>query len=184
MAKYAYGQQPSDLRDAELGLGWLAGVRHLKSLSATGSFWHAHDEIQLLYCIRGEFSYEFRDRPPAVLAAGHFIVIPAGMEHRHQQAIDPAGHRVELLVRGAPPRRSAFGLFPSAFGRRLVAGLLRRICAPVPCSRELASLFRELDALAAQGRKARTADTLPLARSLACLILQRCVRPARGPARR
>lgn len=178
MAKYAYGQQLSDLRDSDLGLGWLAGVRHLKSLSATGSFWHAHAEIQLLCCIRGEFGYEFRDRPPVVLTAGHFIVIPAHMEHRHQQAIDPAGHRIEMLIATKPQGRGAFRVFSPKLEARILSGLLRRICTPIPCSHELTSLFRELDVLAAQNRRTRTADALALARTLACLILQRCVRPA------
>ena len=179
MAKYAYGQQPSDLRDGELGLGWLAGVRHLKSLSATGSFWHTHEQIQLLYCIRGEFSYEFRDHAPVVLTAGHFIAIPAHKAHRHLQAIDPAGHRVEMLIRTRPSGKSAFGVFPPAQVTRLVAGLARHACTPVPCSRELSALFLELDELAARGGKRRTPDELALARTLSCLILQRCTPTSR-----
>lgn len=179
MAKYAYGQQPSDLRAGELGLGWLDGVRHLKSLSATGSFWHAHEQIQLLCCIHGEFSYEFRDHAPVVLTAGNFIVIPARMAHRHLQAIDPAGHRVEMLIRPRPSGKSAFGVFPPAMAARLVAGLARRACAPVPCSRELSALFHELDELAACGGRRRTAEELALARTLCCLILQRCAPSSR-----
>ena len=180
MAKYAYGQQPADLRDGELGLGWLAGVRHLKSLSATGSFWHAHAEIQLLSCIRGEFSYEFRDHPPVVLTAGHFIVIPAHMEHRHLQAIDPAGHRVEMLIRTRVSGKPPFGVFSPSQGARLVAGLSQRTCTPVPCSRELVALFLELDELAARGERLRPPDELALARTLSGLILQRCARTPRA----
>ena len=180
MAKYAYGQQPSDLRDGELDLGWLAGVRHLKSLSATGSFWHTHEQIQLLYCIRGEFSYEFRNHAPVVLTAGHFIAIPAQMAHRHLQAIDPAGHRVEMLIRTRLPGKSAFGVFPPTQVARLVAGLSRRACTPVPCTRELSALFLELDELAARcGKRRRTTDELALARTLSCLILQRCAPSSR-----
>ena len=179
MAKYAYGQQPSDLQDEELGLGWLAGVRHLKSLSATGSFWHVHEQIQLLYCIRGEFGYEFRDHPPVVLTAGHFIVIPPRMAHRHLQAIDPAGHRVEMLIRTRIPRKTAFGLFSTTLGAQLISGLTQRTCTPVPCSHKLSSLFLELDELAA--RESHSPDDLALARTLSCLILQRCSRPSRIP---
>ena len=179
MAKYAYGQQPSDLRDEALGLGWLAGIRHLKSLSATGSFWHIHEQIQLLYCIRGEFGYEFRDHPPVVLTAGHFIVIPPRMEHRHLQAIDPAGHRVEMLIRTRVPRKNAFGLFSPALGTQLISGLSQRTCTPIPCSHELSSRFLELDELAA--RESHSPDDLVLARTLSCLILQRCSRPSRIP---
>ena len=182
MAKYAYGQQPADLRDSDLALGWLAGVRHLKSLSATGSFWHVHEQIQLLYCIRGEFGYEFRNQPPVVLTAGHFIVIPPKTEHRHLQAIDPAGHRVEMLIRPRPPRQSPFGLFSPSLGTRLIAELSRDVCVPLPCSRTLSALFCELDALAAGNARTRSPENLALARTLAILILQRCVRSDRAPA--
>ena len=44
MKEYAYGQQPSDIPVKALGLGWLAGVRHLKTSTATSSFWHTHPQ--------------------------------------------------------------------------------------------------------------------------------------------
>lgn len=172
MKEYAYGQQPADLPAKTLGLGWLAGVRHLKTSTAKSSFWHTHREIQLLYCIRGEFSYEFRSCPPVVLTAGHLIVIPANMEHRLNEAIDPAGHRVELLI-GSGAEKASFRLFPSAVARTLVSALSDRICTPVPCSRELSGLFLQLDEIASR-HNALASEDIALARTLACLILQRC----------
>lgn len=174
MKEYAYGQQPSDLAAKALGLGWVAGVRHLKTSTATSSFWHVHPQIQLLYCFRGEFSYEFRSCPPVVLTAGHLIVIPARMEHRLNEAIDPAGHRVEILV-GTGREKAAYRLFPAATAQALIAELSERICTPVPCARVLSDLFRELDELAARGG-VRSAQDLALARTLCTLILQRCTR--------
>ena len=148
MGKYAYGQRPPDVGGKDLELGWLAGIRHLKSLSATGSFWHRHREVQLLYCIKGEFTYEFRNLPPEVLTAGHFIVIPAGMEHRHLQAIDPAGHRIEMLIGGVRGAKRRFSPFPPSVAENLIAAVSSQICTPVPCPRELSALFLELDELA------------------------------------
>ena len=179
MKDYAYGQQPADLGERDLALGWLVGIRHLKSLSATGSFWHVHRQIQLLYCIRGEFTYEFRNRPPVVLTTGNFIVIPPRMEHRHLQAIDPAGHRVEMLIADRASVRGAFGSFTQPVLRNLLAWLARRTCTAVPCPRELMSLFQELDGLAARGKADISASDLALARTLSCLILQRCAEPPR-----
>ena len=177
MKDYAYGQQPADLGERDLALGWLVGIRHLKSLSATGSFWHVHRQIQLLYCIRGEFTYEFRNRPPVVLTTGNFIVIPPQLEHRHLQAIDPAGHRVEMLISARPSARGAFGCFTAPVLRGLLARLAQRACTAVPCSRELMSLFQELDGLAARGKADVSAADLALARTLSCLVLQRCAEP-------
>lgn len=171
MKEYAYGQQPSDISVKALGLGWLAGIRHLKTSTAKSSFWHAHPQAQLLYCIRGEFSYEFRSCPSVVLTAGHLIVIPAHMEHRLNEAIDPAGHRVELLI-GSGEEKSSFRLFPTSVARTLVAALSDHICTPVVCSRELTGLFLELDGLASRKEELSPAE-IALARTLCCLILQR-----------
>ena len=99
MTAYSYGQQPSDLTARDLSLGWLSGVRHLKATSASGSYWHMHEAIQLLFCIKGEFAYEFRDRPQEVSTAGHFIVnLLTTHEHRLARwfaILDPiVNHRI------------------------------------------------------------------------------------------
>lgn len=177
-----YGQQPSDLDDRHLLLGWLKGVRHLQSLSATGSFWHVHDAVQLLFCIKGEFGYEFEARESVILTAGHVIVIPAGLPHRHVQAIDPAGHRVELLLAHPRARRLRLAGLASRVYRDLVAQLLTRRCRPIPVSKELAALFAELDGYAARGANALSATETALARTVATLILLRAADPHRAPA--
>lgn len=186
MVEYApdmelYGQQPSDLDERHLKLGWLKGVRHLKSLSATGSFWHAHDAVQLLYCIKGEFGYEFEDRPSVILPAGHFIVIPAGLPHRHVQAIDPAGHRVELLLDHPRSRRTPCAGLSARVYRDRLAQLLTRRCRPLPVSKELAALFAELDGFAERGARRLTETDFALVRTLATLILLRAADPSRMP---
>lgn len=176
-----YGQQASDLDERHLRLGWLKGVRHLKSLSATGSFWHTHNAVQLLFCLKGEFGYEFETRESVVLPAGHFIVIPNGLPHRHIQAIDPAGHRVELLLARPQARRLAStGLTPRVY-RDLLAQLLTRRCRPIPASKELAALFAELDDYAARGAHALSEIDCALARTVAALILLRAADRRRTP---
>lgn len=176
-----YGQQPSDLDERHLRLGWLKGVRHLKSLSATGSFWHTHDAIQLLHCLKGEFGYEFETRESVILTAGHFIVIPAGLPHRHLQAIDPAGHRVELLLVHPTARRLRLAGISPAVYRDAVARLLTRRCRPLPATKELAACFAELDGFAARGPRALSATDLALARTVATLTLLRAADSRRPP---
>ena len=173
MRKYPYGQRPPDIKKDEFALGWLAGVRHLKPFSARESFWHSHKEIQLLYCIKGEISYEIADRPSVVVTAGHYIVIPPGLSHRHQLAIDPAGHRIEILLE--PPSDTApRGLIPQDVVTEALDTLLGQPCAAVPVPRELDALFQELDALAARGGPNLAPAELALARTLGTLILLRC----------
>lgn len=173
MAEYAYGQQPSDLGEEDLSLGWLVGVRHLRMTSAGESFWHSHREMQLLYCIKGEFGYEFGDGSAETLTAGHWIVIPARLRHRHVQAIDPAGHRVEMLAK-VPRVKGEYASFPPAVAKSLAASLLKERCRARAASRELDVVFRRLDELAGRGAKNLSSEELALARTLASLAFQAC----------
>ena len=183
LTKYPYGKSPLDITATDFGLGWLAGVRHLKTTSARESFWHRHREIQLLYCVKGEVVYEFERLPRTVLTTGHYIVIPAGLPHRHHLAIDPASHRVELMI--APESaRTIRGTAPADVVSRARKRLLAQRCRPVAADRELGGLFTELDALADRGRERLTADEMALARTLGTLILLRCNARRRQLARK
>ncbi len=179
---YAYGQRPSDIPTKRLALDWIRGVRHLKSLSATGSYWHVHEEVQFLYCFKGEFAYEFRDRPSVVLTAGHAIVIPAGLEHRHLRAVDPAGHRIEFLLSAPKPGAKAGGSFSRALTCSLLATLMEKNCKALPFSRDLQPLFAELDELAVRGQSLSETE-LALARTLLNLMLLRVTSQPVAPAR-
>ena len=57
--------------------------QHVKLVKFLGPFvWHHHDaEDELFYVVKGKFRMEFRDRSVDV-AAGEFIVVPHGVEHR------------------------------------------------------------------------------------------------------
>jgi mannose-6-phosphate isomerase-like protein (cupin superfamily) len=57
--------------------------QQVKAVRILGAFhWHRHtSETELFLVHRGRFRMEFRDRTVEV-AAGEFIVVPAGTEHR------------------------------------------------------------------------------------------------------
>jgi mannose-6-phosphate isomerase-like protein (cupin superfamily) len=57
--------------------------QQVKLVKFLGSFvWHHHDdEDELFYVIKGRFRMEFQDRAVDV-AAGEFIIVPRGVEHR------------------------------------------------------------------------------------------------------
>jgi mannose-6-phosphate isomerase-like protein (cupin superfamily) len=57
--------------------------QQVKLVKFMGPFeWHHHDvEDELFLVVRGSFRMEFRDRT-VDLAAGEFLVVPRGVEHR------------------------------------------------------------------------------------------------------
>ena len=57
--------------------------QQVKLVKFLGPFvWHHHErEDELFYVVQGRFRMEFRDRTVEV-AAGEFIIVPHGVEHR------------------------------------------------------------------------------------------------------
>ena len=73
--------------------------QHVKLVKFRGEFvWHKHDhEDEMFLVVRGAFRMELRDKTVS-LAAGDFIIIPKGTEHRpvadeevHVMLFEPAG---------------------------------------------------------------------------------------------
>lgn len=68
--------------------------QQVKLVKFQGPFvWHHHErEDELFYVVRGRFRMEFRDRT-VELAAGEFLIVPRGVEHR-----PVADKEVEVLL--------------------------------------------------------------------------------------
>ncbi|MBP3405316.1 MAG: hypothetical protein J6N18_04380, partial [Kiritimatiellae bacterium] len=135
MRKHAYGHRPLDIGTAELGSGWIRGIRHLASRSAKDSFWHRHSETSIICCLRGEYTYELHNLPSLMLTAGSFLVVPAQVEHRHLMAVDPVGDRLEILLTPNPQHVLRHSAFDPDTCRSLHAALLKKALTPVKCSK-------------------------------------------------
>jgi mannose-6-phosphate isomerase-like protein (cupin superfamily) len=68
--------------------------QQVKLVKFLGPFlWHHHDhEDELFYVVKGRFQMEFRDRTVDV-AAGEFLIVPRGVEHR-----PVAAEEVEVML--------------------------------------------------------------------------------------
>src|SRR5215204_7651014 len=58
----------------------------VKLVKFKGPFvWHQHDnEDELFYVVKGSFNMEFRDKT-ITINEGEFIIVPRGVEHRHNE---------------------------------------------------------------------------------------------------
>ncbi|MBY0262326.1 MAG: cupin domain-containing protein, partial [Phycisphaerales bacterium] len=68
--------------------------QHVKLVKFQGEFvWHAHEHEDEMFLVhRGRFVMQFRDRD-VPLAAGDFLVVPRGVEHR-----PVAEHEVHVVL--------------------------------------------------------------------------------------
>lgn len=177
MRKHAYGHRPLDIGTAELGSGWIRGIRHLASRSAKDSFWHRHSETSIICCLRGEYTYELHNLPSLMLTAGSFLVVPAQVEHRHLMAVDPVGDRLEILLTPNPQHVLRHSAFDPDTCRSLHAALLKKALTPVKCSKPLLEICKELYMLTGETSKGLTQEQIGLARILCQHILYKMSRP-------
>ena len=178
MVRHLYGHRTPEIGKGDFASGWIRGVRHLASKSARGSFWHRHDETSVVCCLRGEFTYELHGIPSVTLSSGHFLVIPAQVEHRHLKAVDPVGDRLEILLDTNATRAHGHSAFTRESCKSLHAEILKRALSPVKCDKCLTESCRELYELAGRTAKRLTPEELGLARILCQLILYKMACPA------
>lgn len=92
--------------------------------------WHRHDETEIICCLKGSPTYEFRNRPPVTLTSGCFLVVPIGLEHRLADGIDGPCRRFSFFLK--KPRRQARGTSPVSVNemREILSLLLKKRLRP------------------------------------------------------
>lgn len=173
-----YGHRTPDIPDAAIGLAWISGVRRLYCSAARRSFWHAHREMTVLFCLSGEFIYEFPEDRHVMLSPGSFMAIPAGMRHRHEHAVDPIGLRVELLLEPGRSGPGGFGVFSRAAVNSMMKALADGACASRPFPARLAHGVKRLTELAGQTNRKWSEIELAEIRLICSQMLLECLSPA------
>ena len=107
----------------QMNLNWLKAVTSNDSVTARHLNWHDHNELELIFPLRGHYRYEFKGRRTVIVDNESFIVIPRGTTHRLAEAIDPPGGRLHLYLRRPTERTNSKGTFKkkeqSGFGSSL-----------------------------------------------------------------
>lgn len=169
-----------------LKLNWLKAITSNDSISARHLNWHAHDETELIFPLRGHYRYEFKGRPSVTVRKGSFIVIPKNTLHRLHEAIDPPGGRLHLYLRN-PSDRLTGATFSSGEFACLHQALSRMTLRSLPASPVLKTLIAPLGKIITRGQlPLPDADLLQL-RFLCCLALCNCAsggsnEPDRSPS--
>lgn len=111
MSRSSFKNLSAFVGSRQLGLGWLAGISVLETKHVVTTDWHTHETTEMLFGIKGETRYEFRQHAPVTLCAGSYLVIPAGIEHRVLDAIDEPGKRIGLNLRRENTCKRRFAVF-------------------------------------------------------------------------
>ena len=137
LARYVMGD--------ELGLGWLERLSLLDLRRAETLEWHRHEEVEVIYCLKGMMSYEFQGASTVTLPSGCCLVVPPLLSHRRTEGVDEPSRRLSVFIRA--PRAARKGhrtLFSSTEFRRLHAAILQKALRPFAVSPGVLELVANL----------------------------------------
>lgn len=158
---------PGDL----IGLRWLKAVTSNDRLSARRLNWHTHDELELIFPLRGHYRYEFKGHRSIVVDNESFLIIPRATSHRMAEAIDPPGGRLHLYLRNPSGRITADGTFTAHEYARLYQTMSRRTLKSIPSTPLLKTAIAALGKIVTTGHIPLSDDDTMQARLLCGLAL-------------
>ena len=155
----------------QMKLSWLKAITLNDRLSARHLNWHDHNELELIFPLRGHYRYEFRGRRSVIIDNESFIVIPKATSHRMAEAIDPPGGRLHLYLRNPSGRMAPDGTFSAQDYARLYQTLSRRTPKSIPSSPLLKTTISALGKIITQSPIPLSDDDVLQARLLCGLAL-------------
>lgn len=155
----------------QVNLGWLKAITSNDRVSARHLNWHSHDELELIFPLRGHYRYEFRGRRSIIVDNESFIIIPRATPHRMAEAIDPPGGRLHLYLRNPSSRITTDGTFAAQEYARLYQTMSRRALKSIPSTPLLKTAIAALGKIVTTGHIPLSDDDTMQARLLCGLAL-------------
>ena len=180
MKRSSFNHLTTFIDEKRIGLGWLAGIFAMETDKAVTTDWHRHDTTEMLFSIRGEKNYEFRDGHKVTLYPGAYLIVPAGCEHRVSNAVDEPGRRIGLTLRPTYNSHRKFAVFSASDYRSFLAAFKRSARQTSPCPPRMKRDLAELNRLI-QRDKLSSAE-LGYLRILCCSILYAAILPPETPS--
>lgn len=154
----------------KIGLGWLADVTVLESVRAVSTRPHSHPHAEIIYCLRGAFSYRIDGIGDVSLGAGMGLVIPARTRHSLLNNVDAPGKRLGFHLMRRMSASRAFSVFTPDDYDGFYATILSKAGRPFRMPSPMAVSIRRL-AEFARPQRALASQECGLVRILCCSIL-------------
>lgn len=165
----------------DIGLGWLDGVTVLESVKAVSTRPHAHPHTEVLFCLKGEFTYQIDAVGEVSLGAGMGLAIPARTRHSLLDDMDTPGKRLGFHLLRQMKQNRRFAVFTPSDYNGFLWKLLSKACIPFKLPSSLLASVKRLAAFLAPAAPSPTSPEQGLVRILCCSILYDTVATLSGP---
>ena len=155
----------------QMKLGWLKAITSNDCISARHLNWHDHNELELIFPLRGHYRYESRGHRSIMVDNEGFLIIPRATPHRMAEAIDPPGGRLHLYLRSPSSRIPPDGTFTTQEYARHYLALSQRTLKSIPSTPLLKTAVSALGKIIAQSPIPLSDDDAMQVRFLCSLVL-------------
>jgi len=174
MKSDGYTNISARISDEQLGLGWISGITLWKSPVAVAMEPHRHPHIELIFCLKGELTYDVDGFGSIVVTEGTGVVMPAHTTHVLRGGTDTPCVRLGLHIRSSLPSRShRYGVFSAGDFGVFHAKLREMSAKTFRLNNQALDVIKELSARVSS-QNAGSAER-GLIRTLCSLILYRVV---------
>ena len=164
------------IKGGKLHIDWLSSVSVNDYPSARALDWHEHEEMEVIFPVRGNFHYEFRDAQTVDVDANSFVCIPPHACHRLRDAIDAPGNRFSLHLK-RKVRGMKSGALTATEYKRIYDRLLARQCIRTSLSPIQKMATTSLWKLISHPNASLADMDIPKVRLLVCQLLCECESP-------
>lgn len=165
-----------------IGLDWLAGATILNVSKAISMQSHSHAHMEMMFCLKGELTYEIDGHPSLSLRSGMGIVIPAHVRHILREGTESPSERMGLHLETRPSSRRSCAFFDARDYQSFYATLLKMSATPFRIAPAAIGLVKELAAFLRRPPESLASSEYGLVRILCSLILYRIVAALSRPA--
>jgi len=165
----------------EIGLGWLDGLTLRKASMAVSMKPHWHRHVEVIFCLRGELTYEIDGFDPITLGADMGIAIPARRVHALKNNSESPSERLGLHVLGKMNPNREYAIFSNEDYREFLNILSSAVAQPFRLSPSLKTAARELADFMQRPPETIRSSERSLIRILCCSILYNLIRSLSTP---
>jgi len=149
MGKEFWHSEANNVDGRTFGFAQIDCISECSLLSASPIAWHVHRDTEVVCCIKGAMTYEFKKNLTVTLTVGCFLVIPRGLEHRLVGGIDGPSRRVSFFLHDARARSGHPMMFSNREYRDILADILRHRLSAKHCPDNLLPILTRVADIAA-----------------------------------
>ena len=180
MGKNGYEHVNGRITSDQLGLRWISGITQWGTAKAVHSKPHKHPHMELIFCLRGELTYQIDGHGSVTVCEGSGIVIPRQTIHVLGGGTDSPCERIGLHIDTKSNKRPRHSVFSAPDIRSFCQTLSDMAGTPFRLDTNLQSSIRELSGYLKRSSPLSSAEQ-GLVRSLCCGILFHSVDILRKP---